>query len=144
MEYLVLPVVILCLLSPVALAFISEGLLCYVMACVIQSFWQNDRYHLNTCIYFFYCLKENIYLTVWDNVKKPSKGAEPVPGNIIKGHSRLVRMKTQGSCYPLYTLRFPKRTTLGKVERMLYTVNLVLTIMGGIISVASLVLYFNS
>lgn len=143
MEILVLPVVILCLLSPVALAFISEGLLCYVMACVIQSFWQNDRYHLNTCIYFFYCLKENIYLTVWDNVKKPSKGAEPVPGNIIKGHSRLVRMKTQGSCYPLYTLRFPKRTTLGKVERMLYTVNLVLTIMGGIISVASLVLYFN-
>ena len=144
MEYLVLPVVILCLLSPVALAFISEGLLCYVMACVIQSFWQNDRYHLNTCIYFFYCLKENIYLTVWDNVKKPSKGAEPVPGNIIKGHSRLVRAKTQGSCYPLYTLRFPKRTTLGKVERMLYTVNLILTIMGGIISVASLVLYFNS
>ena len=143
MEYLVLPVVILCLLSPVALAFISEGLLCYVMACVIQSFWQNDRYHLNTCIYFFYCLKENIYLTVWDNVKKPSKGAEPVPGNIIKGHSRLVRAKTQGSCYPLYTLRFPKRTTLGKVERMLYTVNLILTIMGGIISVASLVLYFN-
>lgn len=143
MEILVLPVVILCLLSPVALAFISEGLLCYVMACVIQSFWQNDRYHLNTCIYFFYCLKENIYLTVWDNVKKPSKGAEPVPGNIIKGHSRLVRAKTQGSCYPLYTLRFPKRTTLGKVERMLYTVNLVLTIMGGIISVASLVLYFN-
>ena len=144
MEILVLPVVILCLLSPVALAFISEGLLCYVMACVIQSFWQNDRYHLNTCIYFFYCLKENIYLTVWDNVKKPSKGAEPVPGNIIKGHSRLVRAKTQGSCYPLYTLRFPKRTTLGKVERMLYTVNLILTIMGGIISVASLVLYFNS
>lgn len=144
MEILILPVVILCLLSPVALAFISEGLLCYVMACVIQSFWQNDRYHLNTCIYFFYCLKENIYLTVWDNVKKPSKGAEPVPGNIIKGHSRLVRMKTQGSCYPLYTLRFPKRTTLGKVERMLYTVNLILTIMGGIISVASLVLYFNS
>ena len=144
MEYLVLPVVILCLLSPVALAFISEGLLCYVMACVIQSFWQNDRYHLNTCIYFFYCLKENIYLTVWDNVKKPSKGAEPVPGNIIKGGNRLVRMKTQGSCYPLYTLRFPKRTTLGKVERMLYTVNIVLTIMGGIISVASLVLYFNS
>lgn len=143
MEILVLPVVILCLLSPVALAFISEGLLCYVMACVIQSFWQNDRYHLNTCIYFFYCLKENIYLTVWDNVKKPSKGAEPVPGNIIKGHSRLVQAKTQGSCYPLYTLRFPKRTTLGKVERMLYTVNLVLTIMGGIISVASLVLYFN-
>ena len=144
MEILVLPVVMLCLLSPVALALISEGLLCYVMACVIQSFWQNDRYHLNTCIYFFYCLKENIYLTVWDNVKKPSKGAEPVPGNIIKGHSRLVRAKTQGSCYPLYTLRFPKRTTLGKVERMLYTVNLVLTIMGGIISVASLVLYFNS
>lgn len=143
MEILILPVVILCLLSPVALAFISEGLLCYVMACVIQSFWQNDRYHLNTCIYFFYCLKENIYLTVWDNVKKPSKGAEPVPGNIIKGHSRLVRAKTQGSCYPLYTLRFPKRTTLGKVERMLYTVNLILTIMGGIISVASLVLYFN-
>ena len=144
MEILVLPVVILCLLSPVALAFISEGLLCYVMACVIQSFWQNDRYHLNTCIYFFYCLKENIYLTVWDNVKKPSKGAEPVPGNIIKGGNRLVRMKTQGSCYPLYTLRFPKRTTLGKVERMLYTVNLILTIMGGIISVTSLVLYFNS
>ena len=144
MEILVLPVVMLCLLSPVALALISEGLLCYVMACVIQSFWQNDRYHLNTCIYFFYFLKENIYLTVWDSAKKPSKGAEPVPGNIIKGGNRLVRMKTQGSCYPLYTLRFPKRTTLGKVERMLYTVNLVLTIMGGIISVASLVLYFNS
>lgn len=144
MEYLVLPVVILCLLSPVALAFISEGLLCYVMACVIQGFWKNEGYIMNTFIYIFYFLKENIYLTVWDNVKKPSKGAEPVPGNIIKGGNRLVRMKTQGSCYPLYTLRFPKRTTLGKVERMLYTVNLILTIMGGIISVASLVLYFNS
>ena len=143
MEILVLPVVILCLLSPVALAFISEGLLCYVMACVIQGFWKNEGYIMNTFIYIFYSLKENIYLTVWDNVKKPSKGAEPVPGNIIKGHSRLVRAKTQGSCYPLYTLRFPKRTTLGKVERMLYTVNLVLTIMGGIISVTSLVLYFK-
>lgn len=144
MEYLVLPVVILCLLSPVALAFISEGLMCYVTACVIKGFWKNEGYIMNTFIYVFYFLKENIYLTVWDSAKKPSKGAEPVLGNIIKGGNRLVRMKTQGSCYPLYTLRFPKRTTLGKVERMLYTVNLVLTIMGGIISVASLVLYFNS
>ena len=144
MEILVLPVVMLCLLSPVALALISEGLSCYVMACVIQGFWKNEGYIMNTFIYIFYSLKENIYLTVWDSAKKPSKGAEPVPGNIIKGGNRLVRMKTQGSCYPLYTLRFPKRTTLGKVERMLYTVNLVLTIMGGIISVASLVLYFNS
>ena len=144
MEILVLPVVMLCLLSPVALALISEGLMCYVMACVIQGFWKNEGYIMNTFIYIFYFLKENIYLTVWDSAKKPSKGAEPVPGNIIKGGNRLVRAKTQGSCYPLYTLRFPKRTTLGKVERMLYTVNLVLTIMGGIISVASLVLYFNS
>ena len=143
MEILVLPVVMLCLLSPVALALISEGLMCYVMACVIQGFWKNEGYIMNTFIYIFYFLKEKIYLTVWDSAKKPSKGAEPVPGNIIKGGNRLVRMKTQGSCYPLYTLRFPKRTTLGKVERMLYTVNLVLTIMGGIISVASLVLYFN-
>ena len=143
MEILVLPVVMLCLLSPVALALISEGLMCYVMACVIQGFWKSEGYIMNTFIYIFYSLKENIYLTVWDSAKKPSKGAEPVPGNIIKDGNRLVRMKTQGSCYPLYTLRFPKRTTLGKVERMLYTVNLVLTIMGGIISVASLVLYFN-
>ena len=144
MEILVLPVVMLFLLSPVALALISEGLMCYVMACVIQGFWKSEGYIMNTFIYIFYSLKENIYLTVWDSAKKPSKGAEPVPGNIIKGGNRLVRMKTQGSCYPLYTLRFPKRTTLGKVERMLYTVNLILTIMGGIISVASLVLYFNS
>ena len=143
MEILVLPVVMLCLLSPVALALISEGLMCYVMACVIQRLWKNEGYIMNTFIYIFYFLKEKIYLTVWDSAKKPSKGAEPVPGNIIKGGNRLVRLKTQGSCYPLYTLRFPKRTTLGKVERMLYTVNLVLTIMGGIISVASLVLYFN-
>ena len=143
MEILILPVVILCLLSPVALAFISEGVMCYVMACVIQSFWQCDGYNLNTCIYIFYFLKENIYLTVWDSAKKPTKGAEPVPGNIIKGHSRLVRMKTQGGCYPLYTLRFPKETTLGKVERMMYTVNLVLLVMGGIISAASLLLYFK-